>query len=195
MHSSRMHTARSKRRPGGLGGLQQAPPVKKNTPRRKHPLGRKHTPQTKHPPGGSTPWRKHPPVTRMTNRCKNITLPQTSIAGGKNPNFVQHINGCFSHRCDIISAARSLAYFFLLRIIFGHVGDQMFRYFHHLGKKQALVFGLNDSHCNSFNLSDTLQHALFPAVGCAGTRSKTRTMKPSRDAGKIDTQCKSVGLE
>ena len=25
-----------------------------------------------------------PPVNRMTNRCKNITLPQTSFAGGKN---------------------------------------------------------------------------------------------------------------
>ena len=24
------------------------------------------------------------PVNRMTNRCKNITLPQTSFAGGKN---------------------------------------------------------------------------------------------------------------
>ena len=25
-----------------------------------------------------------PPVNRMTNRCKNITLPQTSSAGGNN---------------------------------------------------------------------------------------------------------------
>ena len=25
----------------------------------------------------------HPPVNRMTHRCKNITLPQTSFAGGK----------------------------------------------------------------------------------------------------------------
>ena len=24
----------------------------------------------------------HPPVNRMTDRCKNITLPQTSFAGG-----------------------------------------------------------------------------------------------------------------
>ena len=29
-----------------------------------------------------------PPVNRMTNRCKNITLPQTSFAGGKNSSFV-----------------------------------------------------------------------------------------------------------
>ena len=28
-----------------------------------------------------------PPVNRMTNRCKNITLPQTSFAGGKNTAF------------------------------------------------------------------------------------------------------------
>ena len=28
--------------------------------------------------------RQTPPVNRMTNRCKNITLPQTSFAGGNN---------------------------------------------------------------------------------------------------------------
>ena len=33
--------------------------------------------------GGYLP-RYSPPVNRMTNRCKNITLPQTSFAGGKN---------------------------------------------------------------------------------------------------------------
>ena len=27
--------------------------------------------------------RQTPPVNRMTDRCKNITLPQTSFAGGK----------------------------------------------------------------------------------------------------------------
>ena len=32
-----------------------------------------------------------PPVNRMTNRCKNITLPQTSFAGGKNV-FLQQKN-------------------------------------------------------------------------------------------------------
>ena len=31
-------------------------------------------------PNGCTPH----PVNRMTDRCKNITLPQTSFAGGKN---------------------------------------------------------------------------------------------------------------
>ena len=33
-----------------------------------------------HPPPGSN--HAHPPVNRMTNWCKNITLPQTSFAGG-----------------------------------------------------------------------------------------------------------------
>ena len=33
------------------------------------------------PPQGATTHA--PPVNRMTNRCKNITLPQTSFAGGK----------------------------------------------------------------------------------------------------------------
>ena len=35
-----------------------------------------HTP----PPGMHAP----PPVNRMTDACENITLPQTSFAGGKN---------------------------------------------------------------------------------------------------------------
>ena len=45
-----------------------------------------------HPAGGSVqPWEgvciqggwANPPVNRMTHRCKNISLPQTSFAGGK----------------------------------------------------------------------------------------------------------------
>ena len=57
-----MRTARSSSRPEGL---HQAPP------------------QSRPPPGPGTP----PPrsrVNRMTDRCKNITLPQTSFAGGNN---------------------------------------------------------------------------------------------------------------
>ena len=36
--------------------------------------------------GGGIPacTEAEPPVNRMTNRCKNITLPQTSFAGGSN---------------------------------------------------------------------------------------------------------------
>ena len=33
-------------------------------------------------PMGGVPAQVLPPVNRMTNRCKNITLPQTSFAGG-----------------------------------------------------------------------------------------------------------------
>ena len=52
-------------------------------------------PGSKHPP--PRPAARHagippamhagiaPPMNRMTNRCKNITLPQTSFAGGNNP--------------------------------------------------------------------------------------------------------------
>ena len=36
------------------------------------------------PPPMQTPWRPPAPVNRMTDRCKNIFLPQTSFAGGKN---------------------------------------------------------------------------------------------------------------
>ena len=50
IHSSRMHTARSSSRPGGLH--QQ-------------------------PPGAEAPRRKDPPpVNRITDTCENITLPQ-----------------------------------------------------------------------------------------------------------------------
>ena len=47
--------------------LEQAPP-----------LGAGNQPGTRPPPRS----RHHPPVNRMTNGCKNITLPQTSFAGG-----------------------------------------------------------------------------------------------------------------
>ena len=44
-------------------------------------------PEQPHMPSGST----CPPVNRMTNWCKNITLPQTSFVGGKNTHTqVQH---------------------------------------------------------------------------------------------------------
>ena len=72
MHSSRMRTARSSSRPGG---------VSISPPRTRHP------PQSRHPPPEQTPPRdqapplppprsRHPPVDRMTDTCENITLPQ-----------------------------------------------------------------------------------------------------------------------
>ena len=46
------------------------------------PLATMHAPrQPRMPPSNHT----CPPVNRMTDRCKNITLPQTSFAGDKNP--------------------------------------------------------------------------------------------------------------
>ena len=74
-----MRTARSSSRPGGL---HQAPPEQAPPP-----------PPEQTPPGASTPpdqahthGTRHPPVNRMTNRIKNITLPQTSFAGGNDSN-------------------------------------------------------------------------------------------------------------
>ena len=73
-----MRTAHSS---GRLGG---SPP---GTPRSRHPpweqappLSQEQAPPPKQSPHGT----RHPPVNRMTNRSKNITLPQTSFAGGKN---------------------------------------------------------------------------------------------------------------
>ena len=37
--------------------------------------------------------RQTPPLNRMTDRCKNITLPQTSFAGGNEATFVSHYFG------------------------------------------------------------------------------------------------------
>ena len=42
-------------------------------------------PQEEASPDQAPPWEQAPssPVNRMTDRCKNITLSQTSFAGGK----------------------------------------------------------------------------------------------------------------
>ena len=84
MHSSRMHTARSS---SHLGVSTRHPPGTRHPPEQ--------TPRTRHPPGPGIPLGAdlprdqappgpgNPPVNRMTNRCKHITLPQTSFAGGK----------------------------------------------------------------------------------------------------------------
>ena len=94
MHSNRMRTTRSSSHLGG------SPPV---TPLGADPPGSR--PPARHagiPPamqaGIATSWRPaarhagippamhagiaHPPVNRMTDKCKNITLPQTLFAGG-----------------------------------------------------------------------------------------------------------------
>ena len=97
MHSSRMRTTRSSSHLGGV--LHQAPPGPDCPRSRQPPLlgpdppgagisreqassGAGTLPQSRHPPKSRHPfWSRHPPVNRMTNRCKNITLPQTSFAG------------------------------------------------------------------------------------------------------------------
>ena len=47
-------------------------------------------------------WGTHPPVNRMTNRCKNITLPQTSFAGGNKKAFQTNVNHLLSDSPSII---------------------------------------------------------------------------------------------
>ena len=79
MYSSRRRTARSLTISRSIQWGSAQPPLDPDPPSRM---------QTPHPgcrppyPGCRTP------VNRMTHRCKNITLPQTSFAGGnKNYNF------------------------------------------------------------------------------------------------------------
>ena len=76
MHSSRMHTARL------LTVSHSAQEDLPNPPWMQNPLGGRPSPRCI-PPGGRPPWRQTP-VKGKTDRCKNITLPQTLLAGGKN---------------------------------------------------------------------------------------------------------------
>ena len=119
MHSSRMRTARSLTdriswyQAGGVHGMHvprhahlppghacppphmpppcmpphhACPPWHACSPTMHAPLAM-HTPRTCTPPGHARPAL---PVNRMTNRCKNITLPQISFADGKN--IYKHAN-------------------------------------------------------------------------------------------------------
>ena len=112
MHSSRMRTARSLIISPYLIVSHTCPPgATTHAPQSNHacPPGSNHAPPWSNPacpPGATThappqsnhacppqeqpctphsPQSNHacPPVNRMTSRCKNITLPQTSFAGGK----------------------------------------------------------------------------------------------------------------
>ena len=95
MHSIRMRTARSSSHP--RGSPPGTPTRSRHPPQSRHPPDQTppwdHTPQchtsprvntpgTTHTTNQTPPWSRHPPVNRMTDRCKNITLPQTSFAGG-----------------------------------------------------------------------------------------------------------------
>ena len=104
-----------------LGKTMHAPPEKTmHTP----PGKTMHAPpeKTMHPLGKAThappeqPRTPPPPVNRMTNWCKNITLPQTSFAGGNYKSSVQN-NGTFivalllKQFCDIFMDIECVTYF------------------------------------------------------------------------------------
>ena len=94
LHSSRMHTARSltitsSMLCSGGGCLVPGVPGQRDVWSRGAPAwsreGYLPGPGGGLVPGGWYPsmhWGRTPPVNRMTDRCKNITLPQTSFAGG-----------------------------------------------------------------------------------------------------------------
>ena len=85
--------------------VTHVPPMTTHAPcNHTHPPATMHTPQQLHTPNPPSPATMHaplpathapqqprmrpPPVDRMTHTCKNITLPQTSFAGGnKDTNF------------------------------------------------------------------------------------------------------------
>ena len=70
MHSSRMRTARSSSRTGGVLHKEH-PPGPGTSPDQAQPLG------TRHPPGSRPPRDQAPPrVDRITDAYENITLPQ-----------------------------------------------------------------------------------------------------------------------
>ena len=95
MHSSRMRTTClltvSHSAQGGL-----------------HPKGSAQPPGCR-PPQMQTPWMQTPPgctppplrVNRMTDRCRNITLPQTSFAGGNNKTI--NVEEMRTRKCKSIS--------------------------------------------------------------------------------------------
>ena len=98
MHSSRMHTTGSSSHPGGL---HQAPtPLEQTTPTPWH-AGIAHNPLLQGMLGYHLQYMLgyHPPVNRITNRCKNITLPQTSFAGGNKKAFQSKTNCPLANRC------------------------------------------------------------------------------------------------
>ena len=49
------------------------------------------------------------PVNRMTDRCKNITLPQTSFAGGKNVNKTSIIECLKEHKNAVLTSGKQVS--------------------------------------------------------------------------------------
>ena len=58
--------------------------------------------------------RQTPPVNRMIDRCKNITLPQTSFAGGKNKRANK--KNLIGLRFDLRCCESLKSYYFILNI-------------------------------------------------------------------------------
>ena len=85
MHSSRMRTARSSSR---LGGLHQASSREQASPQNQTPREQAPPPtippRTRHPRDQAPPQPHPSPPWIDTHLCKHITLPQTSFAGGNN---------------------------------------------------------------------------------------------------------------
>ena len=113
MHSNRMRTACSSSRPKVGWGSPPGTPPTRHRPGTRHPPDQAPpgpgTPRTRHPPDQATPpgpgilpgpgtHNPNPSVNRMTNRCKNITLPQTSLAGGNQQLRFININCKFNIR-------------------------------------------------------------------------------------------------
>ena len=93
MHSSRMHTAClltvscSIPSISGGGGLPNPPGCRPPPPGCRPPSPWMQTPLNVDSPDRVTCdacWEANHPVNRMTHRCKNMTIPQISIAGGNN---------------------------------------------------------------------------------------------------------------
>ena len=84
MHSSRMRTACSSGRPGGL---HQACPLDQAPPRSRPPwdqaLPRSRPPGTRQPPGADPPRTRHPLLTESQTPVKTLPCPNF-VAGGKN---------------------------------------------------------------------------------------------------------------
>ena len=92
-HSSRMHTACFSRFGYMLGSQPPPFPVhagKPTPPLSQYMLGSQ--PLSPFPVYAGKPT---PTVNRMTHRCKNIILPQTSLVGGKNDWWNFPFEGCF----------------------------------------------------------------------------------------------------
>ena len=80
-------------------------------------------PTSRHPWKSSTPWTDPPPPCEQNDRCKNITLPQTSFAGGSNQYtkqiFQVFTNSTWRHSREESTLGYFFNFFLLLNPCFG----------------------------------------------------------------------------